>query len=101
VSSSHVVVNPRGKEWSHAHALSLREKGNKCRCIASLAAPLIFKVSQTLRNTKRCRLGSFKSALSNYDCYIMEMSASFSSKLLAGMRGIVILGVWLWATGVT
>ena len=59
VSSSHVVIEPRVKEWSHNYALSLREKVNKCKHIASMEATSIFKVSHTSRKTDRCKFGSF------------------------------------------
>jgi len=52
VSSSHVVIDPGGKECSHALALSLSENRNKRRRMASVDAPLIFRVSYTSRTTE-------------------------------------------------
>jgi len=54
VSSSHVVIDPEGNERSLCPCL--RENRNKRKQIASLEAPLIFKVPQT--SGKICKLGS-------------------------------------------
>ena len=62
----------------HALALSLSENGNRRRQIASVAAPLIFKVSHTPRNTERCKLDSSIGERANWDCWATEMSASLS-----------------------
>ena len=57
-SSSQMVIDPKGREWSHALALSLSEKGNKGGKIALVEAPLIFNVSHTFIKFERCKLGS-------------------------------------------
>jgi len=68
VSSSHVEIDPGGSECSHALALSLSENGNRHRRMASADASLIFSVSQTSKNTERCRLGSSIGEPLNWDC---------------------------------
>jgi len=52
VSSSHVVIDPRGNECSHALTLSLSENGNRRRRMASVDAPLIFRMSYTSRKLR-------------------------------------------------
>ena len=52
VSSSHAVIDPRDREWSHTLALSLSEKGKKWWRIASVEAPLIFNMSHTSRKMR-------------------------------------------------
>jgi len=47
-----MVINPGGKEWSLALALSQRENENKRRSIASVEAPLIFTVSYTSKKLR-------------------------------------------------
>jgi len=80
-------------------ALSLRKNGNKQRRIVSMEAPLIFKVSDTSRNTYRCKLRSSMGVPPNCDCYIMDISIGL--KLLAFIGGLVMLEVWLWAPEMT
>jgi len=80
-------MHPDGKERNQGLALSLNEKGNKHRQIASLETPLSFNVSHTSKKTERCRFGSFKGVSSNWDCCTIEMSAGLSSKLLASTAG--------------
>ena len=58
VSSSHVVMHPRGKECSHALALSFKEKRSNCNVIAPVETPLSFNVSHTSENIERCGLVS-------------------------------------------
>ena len=53
VSSSHIEIDPDGKECSHALALSLSENGNRRNQIASVDAPLINFVSHTSKNIRR------------------------------------------------
>jgi len=91
--SSHVVINPGSSECSHALALSLSENGNRHRRMASVEAPLIFRVSDTSKNTKRCKFGSSIGEPPNWDFRTMQMSAGFSSKLLATTGGIVMLRI--------
>ena len=90
VSSFYVVIDPRGKEWSHVSPCPEEKMGTR-RHIAPLEASLIFKVSQTSKNTERHRLGSSKGVPPNCDCCTMEMSASLSSQLL------VVTGVLLYS----
>ena len=99
VSSSYVVIDPGRKEWSHSHTLFLRENGNKRRRIASLEAPLIFKMLHTSKHTKRCKLGSSKIVLPNCDCCTMDMRSTLSSKLLATMRDRYTRGLAMGAWG--
>jgi len=44
VNSSHVEIDPGGKECSHALALSLNENENRRRRMASVYASFIFRV---------------------------------------------------------
>ena len=52
VNSSHVVMHPRSKEWSHALTLFLSEKGKSNNQIISVETLLSFKMSHTSKNTK-------------------------------------------------
>ena len=83
VSSSHVVMHPGGKEWSHALTMSLSEKGNSHNRIALAETPLSFKIPHTSQNTERCKLASSNMVLPNWNYYTMEIRADLSSKLLA------------------
>ncbi|KAI3810403.1 hypothetical protein L1987_20015 [Smallanthus sonchifolius] len=56
--SSHVVIDPVGREFSHALALSLKEKGNIWRRIASFDTPFSLKVSQISRKFAMWECGS-------------------------------------------
>ena len=87
VTSSHVEIDPGGSECSHALALSLNENRNRRRRITSVDAPLIFSVSQTSKNTERCRLGSSIGEPPNWDCWTIEISAGLSLKLLGELAG--------------
>ena len=93
MSSSHVKMDPGGKERSHALALSFSENKNKCRQITSVEAPLFFNVSHTSRKTERCTLGSFIGEPPNWDFCTMETSVGLSSKLFVTTGGTVMLGV--------
>ena len=101
VSSSHVVMHPEGKEWSHALALSLNEKGNNCNLIASVETPVSFSVAHTFKNTERCMLGSSSEVPLNWDYCTMEIRDGLSSKLWTFMLGRVILEAMPWTPGVT
>ena len=87
------MTDPGGSECSHALALSLCKNENMCRQIASMEAPLIFKVLYTSKNTERCKFGSFIGESLSWDFWTMEMSAGLDLKLLATTRGIVMPGV--------
>jgi len=91
VNSSHVVMHPDGKECNQALALSLNEKGNKCRQIASMENLLNFSVLHTSKKIERCRFGFFKDVPPNWDCSTIKMSGGLSSKLLASIVGRAIL----------
>ena len=58
MSSSHVMMHPGGKEWSHTLSLSLGTNGNNCNWMALMETPLSFNVSHTSKNTKKCKLES-------------------------------------------
>ena len=71
VSASQVVMHPYGKECNQALTLSLNEKGNKRRQIASLETQLSFNVSHTSKKTERCdsrlQRSSFKLGLLHHE----------------------------------
>ena len=73
--------------------LSLREKGNKQRWIASQEVALIFKVSRTSRKAERRKLGSSMGMPPNCICYTIETMVGLSSRLIAVMGDLVMLGV--------
>jgi hypothetical protein len=52
--SSQVVIELSGREFNQDRALSLREKGNSLRQIASGEAPLVLNVSANWINTFKC-----------------------------------------------
>jgi len=101
VSSSHVLINPEGKECSHAHALSLSEKGNNHSQMASVETLLCFNVPHTSKKTERCMFGSSKVVPPNWDHYTMEMRVGLSSKLFVLTLGWAILEAMPWTLGVT
>jgi len=88
------MIDPNGSECSHALALSLSEIENRHRRIASVEAPLIFRVLHTSKNTKRCKLGSSIGKPPNWDYWATDISADLSSKLLAATWGIVMPGFY-------
>jgi len=59
-NSSQVVMHPDGKECNHALALSLKEKGNRHRRIASVETPLSFNVLHISKKIERYRFRSSK-----------------------------------------
>jgi len=101
VSSSHVVMHSEGKKLSHALALSPSKKGNSCNQITSLETPLSFNVLHTSKNTERCKLGSSKGFLPNWDCWTMEIRANMSSKLCGSTFGQAMLEAMPWTPEVT
>ena len=58
VSLSHAVIHPGGNEWRHALALSLSEKGNTRRRMASVETLLSFNVSHTSKKTEMYKFWS-------------------------------------------
>jgi len=76
-------MHPNGKECNQALTVSLNEKGNKRRRIASVETPLSFNASHTSKKTERCSFRSSKGVPPNWDYCTIEMSAGLSSKLLA------------------
>ena len=95
VSSSHVVIHLEGKEWSHALALSLNEKGNR-RNRASVDTPLIFNVSHTSKKTDRCKLGSSNGVPPDWDCCTMEITICSSYQLFTSTLGRAMLETMPW-----
>ena len=80
-----------GRESNHDRALSLREKGNNLKRIASGEAPLVLKVSANWRNIFKCWLGFSVARLANCLYCTSYNKEGLSSKLLAGMVGFTIL----------
>ena len=91
---------PNGQVRSHALTLSLKEKGNKRRWLASLEAPLIFMVSHTSKKIERYKLGSSMGVPPNCDCFTIEIRVDLNLKLLVVTSGLVMLGVMSWTPGV-
>jgi len=60
VNSPEVVMQLDGKECNQAFTLSLNEKGNKRRRIASLETPFKLSVSHTSKKNERYRFRSSK-----------------------------------------
>ena len=81
VRSFHIMMHLEGKEYNHALALSLREKGNSRTRITWVKTPLSFNVSHTSKNAERCKLGSSSRVPPNRDCCTMEIRDGMSSKL--------------------
>ena len=100
VNSSQLVMHPDGKECNQALALSLNEKGNKHRRIASVETPSSFNVSHTSKRAKKCRFDPSKGVPPNWDCCTIEMSVSLSLKLLASIVGRAMLEAIPWTPGV-
>ncbi|KAF7839285.1 uncharacterized protein G2W53_007767 [Senna tora] len=57
-NSSHVEIDPSGKDCSQTFALSLNEKGKSLRRMASSETPLCLKASQISRKLRMWLLGS-------------------------------------------
>ena len=96
VSSSHVVTECIGNEWSHALALSVSANGNIWRRMASEETLFIFKVLHTFKKIKRWKLGSSISKPPNWDCLTMETSAILNSKFLVLTTNLAMLDEMPW-----
>jgi len=93
---SHAVMHPGGNEWSHAHALSLCEKGNRHKLITSVETPLSFNMSPTSKKTERCKFGSSNGLPPNWDYCNIDIRAGLSSKLFASMASPAMLEEMPW-----
>ena len=80
-----------GRESNHDRALSLREKGNNIKSIASGEAPLVLKVSANWRKIFKSWFGFSIVRPANCLCCTSCNREGLSSKLLAGMFGFTIL----------
>jgi len=90
-NSFHVVMEFDGRDCSQALALSLREKGNKRRRMASGSTPLHLSVSANCTNTERCKFGSSVGLPEKWFCCMICSREGFNSKLLAWIVGLTIL----------
>jgi len=93
-------MHPDDKDCNQALALSLKEKGNRHRWIASVETPLSFNISHTSKKTERCIFGSSKGVPPKWNCCTIEMNAGLNSKWLASTVGRAMLEAIPWTPGV-
>lgn len=90
-NSSHVVMELDSKDYSHALALSLNEKGKICNRITSGLTPLAFTISAYCTNPDRWRFESSVGLPENWFCCTTCNSEDFNSKSFWSMAEAAML----------
>lgn len=93
-NSCHVVMESGGKEFNHAHALSLNKYWNNSNLKASLVTPTNLKESLTSINKRRWRCRSLLGIPLNWSTvWSIWNIAGFNSNYGASILGLTILGL--------
>ena len=100
VTSSHVMMESSGSEWSHTCAWSLSENEKRRRWIAPMETPFNFSVSRTSKKIKKVKVRALHWWSSKLRYWTMETSIGLNLKLFTSTVGLAILDEMPWTPGV-